>query len=61
MSRCASHQIIIVRQVLATDPVDYDCLIGLGKLKYIKGDLHAARDLFDRALVVRLLYHTIYA
>ena len=39
--------------MLATDPVNYDCLIGMAKLKYIKGDLEGAREHFDRALVVR--------
>jgi hypothetical protein len=39
--------------VLETDPVNFESLITLGKLKYFKGELEEARDLFDRALVVR--------
>ena len=42
-----------LRQVLESDPVDFDCLISLAKLKYAKGELERALDLFDRALVVR--------
>ena len=44
---------VTVDQVLATDPVNFDSLISLGKIKYLTGDLERARDLFDRALVVR--------
>lgn len=40
-------------KVLETDPVNFDSLITLGKLKHIKGEYENARDLFDRALVVR--------
>ena len=39
--------------MLETDPVNFESLITLGKLKYFKGELEKARDLFDRALVVR--------
>mmetsp|Transcript_22019 Transcript_22019/g.60317 ORF Transcript_22019/g.60317 Transcript_22019/m.60317 type:complete len:374 (-) Transcript_22019:117-1238(-) len=43
----------LYEQILDTDPVDFDCLNNLGKLVYAKGQLDRARDLFDRALVVR--------
>ena len=42
-----------VLQVLEADPLDFECLTNLGKISYSKGDLVKARDLFERAVVVR--------
>ena len=43
----------IYRQVLQSDPVNYDCLSNLAKIAYSRGDLQQAHDLFERAIVVR--------
>jgi hypothetical protein len=43
----------IAWQVLEADPLDFECLTNLGKISYSKGDLVKARDLFERAVVVR--------
>mmetsp|Transcript_33986 Transcript_33986/g.70158 ORF Transcript_33986/g.70158 Transcript_33986/m.70158 type:complete len:390 (-) Transcript_33986:155-1324(-) len=43
----------IYQQVLNTDPVHYECLTNLAKIAYSRSDYGRAKELFERAIVVK--------
>eukprot|EP00287_Rhodomonas_sp_CCMP768_P012055 CAMPEP_0196723128 /NCGR_PEP_ID=MMETSP1091-20130531/5291_1 /TAXON_ID=302021 /ORGANISM="Rhodomonas sp., Strain CCMP768" /LENGTH=405 /DNA_ID=CAMNT_0042064959 /DNA_START=84 /DNA_END=1301 /DNA_ORIENTATION=- len=43
----------IYQQVLDADPVHYECLTNLAKIAYGRGDFGRAKELFERAIVVK--------